>query len=569
MSDRTGSRRQRRLALVAVASLAVTACRGSAARTGAGHRGGSITIASEDWPSCLNPFTSCAESVASTWVVAGQVLPRAMELTPQGAFEPSPVLREEPTEANGGLKRAPVFTVTFRINDAAVWDDGSPIASRDFAFTWRAVLATKDTAPSTTTGYDHIESVDTRDPHTAVVRFRDFYPDWHDLFGGTSFLLKAAAFPHGADLSKTMLDTIPFSGAPWKLESWSSDRAVLVPNQRYWTKQRMPYLDRVTILRRDDPDTEVRDLVAGRVAAIYPRPTPTILDQLTGGDVRFSIGGGSSFEGIWFNLSAPPLDDIRVRQAVAYAIDRKTIVGATVGREVPEAQVLNCGWPRTLGDWCNDEDFADLTYQPAHAKTILQQDGWSEGPDGVLTKAGHKLVLEWSTNSDSADRVAVERLAAQQVKAAGIQVTFRNSPEGDLFENRIPGRDFAIANYAQTLGADPSALDDLYRSDQVPTPANGNNGGNFDGWQNPTVDALIDQADKTFDPHQRVRLIHAIDALVRHDVVWLPLYQTPTIIAWRTDQLSGPIDTAASSLYGGFANLYQWSRKLTPAAARR
>jgi peptide/nickel transport system substrate-binding protein len=553
------------VSLVLVGTLTAAACSGggSRSRLGGGRQGGSITVAAEQWPQCLNPITSCTSSLPDTWTVANQVLPRAMEITPRGDYVASPVLSEEPSQANGGLRQSPNYSVTFRISKEAVWDDGSPITSRDFAFTWRAVMATKPQSANTTYGYDHIQSVDASQPKVAVVTFRDVWPDWRDLFGGASYLLKAAAFPRGPDLSTAMATDIPFSAGPWKLQSWTPDQAVLVANHRYWDKQRTPHLDHVTIVRRDNPTSQLDELLAGRVAAIYPTPTPSMTDTLTSPGVRFTAGGGPSFEGIFFNLAKPPVNDVQVREAVAYALDRQAIADATIGRAIPGSRVLNCGWLIVISDLCDNSHFADLTHQPARAKAILEQAGWTEGRDGVLTKDGKKLTLEWSTTScgkGCEDRITSEQLAAQQLHATGIEVTVRNAGPGDLFTNRLPQGDFTIANYAQlAVGLDPAGMDALYASGQIPSAANDYSGGNLSFWNNPAIDALIAQAANTFDQRARVRIYRTIDTVVRHEVVWLPLYETPTIIAWRNDRLAGPIDADVSSYYGGFANLYEWS----------
>ncbi|MFM8973125.1 MAG: ABC transporter substrate-binding protein, partial [Actinomycetota bacterium] len=95
----------------------------------------------------------------------------------------SPLLAEMPTVANGGISgEGANFTITYRLNPKAVWDDGTPITSEDVRFSWRAVLDTKGTL--TTAGYDKITAIDTPDPQTAIVRFGETYPDGPDVLGG-------------------------------------------------------------------------------------------------------------------------------------------------------------------------------------------------------------------------------------------------------------------------------------------------------------------------------------------------------------------------------------------------
>src|SRR5439155_596453 len=98
------------------------------------------------------------------------------------------------------------------------------------------------------------------------------------------------------DLSKEMQTSIPFSGGPWKLQSWSTRQTVLVPNDNYWVKNslgRPTYFDQVTIVPRTDSTAEVGDLLSGAIDAIFPQPMdPNMVDQVmtAGGYAKDSKG---------------------------------------------------------------------------------------------------------------------------------------------------------------------------------------------------------------------------------------------------------------------------------------
>ena len=260
------------------------------------HRGGSVVLAAEDWPECLNPINGCASSTGAWWFALEHVIPRAMELDAHGNFVASPLLEEAPALANGGLTTAP-FTVTYHLNPKAVWADGSPITSADFQFTWRAVMNT--TGAYTTVSYDTIEGIDASDPKTVVIRLKDIVTDWQDLFGGEAGgILERAAFPKFADdpkpnLKNEMQDSIPFSGAPWILRSFGLAQAVLVRNERYYGK--VPLLDQITFVPMNaiDPSSRMRALLNGQVAAVHIFPfEEEVLGQLSGyPNVKVTTGG--------------------------------------------------------------------------------------------------------------------------------------------------------------------------------------------------------------------------------------------------------------------------------------
>jgi peptide/nickel transport system substrate-binding protein len=236
-----------------------------------GEPGGSVVFAAEQWPECLNPVTSCANASWLTWSVTAHILPRLMEIDTEGNYLASPVLTEAPSLENGMITQDP-FTVTFRLRDDAVWSDGTPMTSEDIRFTWRAVMDTTGTL--STAGFDLITDVATPDDKTAVVMFEEDYAPWGDLFGGgTGFFLKADEF-EGTDVADEMLDAIPWSGGPWVLQSWGGEEAILVRNETYWDTDRVPLLDQVTFVPREDTDTEIIALQTGEVSAIFPQPSP-------------------------------------------------------------------------------------------------------------------------------------------------------------------------------------------------------------------------------------------------------------------------------------------------------
>src|SRR6185503_7050276 len=160
-----------------------------------------------------------------------------------------------------GLTQSP-FTVTFRIGDGTVWEDGTPITSGDFAFTWRTLVWSKESVWADQ--YRHIQSIDATDPKTAILMFTSPYAPWPELFGGSlGFVLKASAFPEQAqqprpDLSRVMEDSIPFSGGPFKLTTWTAGEAVLDRNPSYFGKR--PRLDRVTFIPTPDVLEELQHL---------------------------------------------------------------------------------------------------------------------------------------------------------------------------------------------------------------------------------------------------------------------------------------------------------------------
>jgi peptide/nickel transport system substrate-binding protein len=551
--------------LFAITLIAAACGGGSSGGTGGNapteKKGGSAVFAAEQWPECLNPITSCANASWLPWTAWKHVMPRLMQTDPKGNFIASDLLVEAPTEQNGGIKENP-FTLTYKLRPEAVWDDGTQITSEDVKFTWDAIMKTTGTIG--TTGYDQIESIDTSDPKTAVIKFKEVYADWPDLFGGENangVVLKKAAFGDKVDLKSEMQTSYGFSGGPWKLQSYSQQQIVLVRNDKYWVKDKIPNLDQVTFVPRTDQSTEINSLLTGEALAAYPQPSPGMTLQLKAPGIKYATGPGSTYEGLWMNLDKFPFNDKTAREAFAFAIDRQGIMDGIYKRDFPDLKVLNCaGWVPTVSDWCDNTGFADISYQPDKVASLLEGSGWTKGSDGIYAKGGKRFSVEYSTTAGNKTREDTQQLVKEKAKAAGIELVIKNFPATQLFEDKLPKRDFTLAEYAQVASPDPTVTA-ILAADQIPSAANGNSGQNFLGWKNAQATALMKESDKTIDHAKRRDLIQQVNKLERQDLPWLPLFAKPLILVWHDDRLAGPIGDYTTSSSGGFFNMYDWSLK--------
>jgi peptide/nickel transport system substrate-binding protein len=523
--------------------------------------GGSITVGTREYPECLNPLTGCASATGTWWTVLEHVMPRAMELDAEGNFGPSALLVEAPALENGGLTEDP-FTITYHLDPEAGWADGTPIGSRDFAFTWRAI--TNTTGVYSTAGYDQITSIDTSDPKTAVIRFKSSYADWADLFGGAyGGLLEEAAFPQylsdpTPDLANEMQTEIPFSGGPWVLDSFELGKIVLAANDRYFGK--VPQLDQVTILPVEDTAGVIRLLTAGAIDAAPWPADEAFLNELSGDpNVETLARGGTYFEALWFNHEAPPLDDPNVREALMYAIDRQAVIDQVIRPLNPNAEVLNCGFQATPtgGPWCQTVPFAKFTYDPEKAKQILESDGY-DCSSTPCSKGGQKVVVDYSTVSTNDRRLRAQQLLKDRAVAAGFEFRIKNAEAGTLFGDLGPRGEFDMADYATGGVVDPSVTS-LLSCDSIPTKANDFIGGNWNRWCDRRATDLMNRSDQEIDQEQRLQLIDQIHAIEAQDFLSLPLYVLPELAAWRTDRVAGPVGTFTGTPYGLFFNMNEWS----------
>lgn len=568
------SRWLRVLALALGLSLVAAACGGNdddeqpsggedAGQDDGERSGGELVLGAEQWPECLNPITQCANASWMHYVANAHVLPRLMELSEDGSHVASPLIEGEPELAGDGIDDSgDPFTVTYQLNEDANWDDGTPITSADVAFTHDAYLDTTGTI--TTAGYDVIDDVDDSDPKTVVITFTEPYAAWPELFGGNSaYILKADAF-ESTDTADELITEIPFSGGPYMLTEFSATEALLTANMDYWDADRVPVNDTVRMVPLEDTDTQINALLAGEVMGIYPQPSPGINESLDADNIEVTFGAGTVYEGIWpdhdslLDGSNNVLADVAVREAVFRAINRERIVEEVLRPISPDVEILNCGgWVPTVGEWCDNTDFADITYDPEAAAQVLEDAGWAKGSDGIYAKDGVRLSFTWQTVAGNARREAVQAIVIPELAAVGIEAKADNSDPGELFQQRLPQRQTELMLYAQVASPDPSVTT-IFACENIPSAENDFAGQNANAWCNEEATALMKEADRTPDADERLTVTQQVGDMIRADFVWLPFYQLPLVTAVNTDLVSGPVAAYTSSPNGAFENIYDW-----------
>ena len=231
---------------------------------------GTIRIAAEEELTCADWIASCAGSSWGNWIFGNLTLPQAFPVNSDGGYTPGDILTGAPV-----LDAGPPMKVTYHIKPEANWSDGQPITSKDFEYTWKQIVTGKDIYDST--GYEDISEVDTTDPKTAVVTFKQPYAAWRDLFGGFYFVLPSHLLD-GKNRHKLMKDGYAFSGGPWQLEGgksgWKKGKTLtLVPEPELLGHEAVDRQGRVPVRARERGRARRReDRPGGSPRTRSPRP---------------------------------------------------------------------------------------------------------------------------------------------------------------------------------------------------------------------------------------------------------------------------------------------------------
>jgi peptide/nickel transport system substrate-binding protein len=403
-----------------------------------------------------------------------------------------------PTLANGDVAKDG-RSVVYRLRRGVKWTDGAPFTSADVAFTLHAIVDPRNTV-TFREGFDAVSRVDTPDPYTVIFRFDKAYPPAvNTLFADG--LWSYGILPKHLLARYPSLDRIPFfdrspvGTGPYVLQDWKrGDSMTFVANPQYFLGR--PRIARIAVKFVSDANTELILAQAHQVDWIY-NVLPTALPSYARipGYV-LAPTNENRYDALTFNVRKPPFDDVRLRRAVAMAIDRAAIVrrvfhGSAILAIADIAPIVMSYPP----------DLRAIPYDPQAARAIL---------------APAKLAVTFAyAHTPSQDQLAL--LIARDLTAAGVSVDLRPVSPLLAYAPANAGGVFAAGRFDLALTAWASGMDPdnsgLYLCSQRP-PA----GLNFSGYCSPNMEALQRRALSTIDSQERRRLYEEIERTVVRDV---------------------------------------------------
>ena len=344
----------------------------------AAAKGGELIFGAEQEPDTADWINTSAGSSWGIYTIQAHTMPRVFDYLPDG-YKTTELVTAEPTVSSTGGKQV----VTYKLNPAAVWSDGTPITSGDFQYTFDQIKNGKDIYDKT--GYKDIEAVDTTDPKTAVVTFATPYGDYRDLFGGFY-----GVFPKhllaGKDRNAEMKDGYKWSGGPWVIDHWTKENeVVLTPNPK-WYGAKKANLDKMTFKFNADTSAQIGNFKSKQLDMIYPQAQPDLKDLRTLPDVKVDTVTGLSYEALWMNNAKAPFDDPKVREAFFYAVDRAAIVKGLFEPIQPGIQVINAFMTPANKGFYGSEPFAKFKKDTKKVDELLKAAGFKKGSDGIYAK---------------------------------------------------------------------------------------------------------------------------------------------------------------------------------------
>jgi peptide/nickel transport system substrate-binding protein len=397
------------------------------------------------------------------------------------------------------------LTYVFHLRHDVRFHDGRLLTSSDVKWTLDSMLSGKLISPKAST-YASVASVDVPDRWTVVIRLSK-------PFASLLWNLSDGAFgivPFG---SMGELAQQPIGSGPFRFVSARQNRDVLIArNDSYWGEK--PHLQRVRFMVVPDETTQALELRKGSGDAIINALSADTVRALRHeSNLQVDVSPGSNYAYIALNTRDPILRDVRVRQAIAYAIDRKKIIHYLMGDMARES---NSVLPPQ--SWAHDAGAKDYAFDPTMANQILDEAGYAKQKNGI------RFQLTMKTSTDATTRVLAAVLQ-QQLRAIGVGLEIRTFEFATFYSDVTKGA-YQIHSLRWIGGnQDPDIFENVFATASFAPKRQ-----NRTYYSNPRVDALIESARGTVDLEQRKRDFTELQEIVNRDVPYVNLWYFDNVL---------------------------------------
>ena len=464
--------------LTAAAALALLAGAAEAQRT-------DIVMGVQLEPPLLDPTAGAAAAIDE--IVYANVFEGLTRIDRDGAVRPA-LAREWEISEDG-------LTYTFHLVEGATFHDGTGFDAEDVVFSLERATA-EGSQNAQQALFEPIERVEAVDPATVRITLKRPTGDFLFNLGWGDAVIVA---PESAGTNATE----PVGTGPFRFVEWAKgDRVDLARYADYWGEPAA--LERATLKFIADPTAAFAALMAGDVDAFQRWPSPETAPQLEA-DPRFTVAYGAS-EGetiLSTNNGREPFDRLKVRRAIAHALDSEAIV---------EGAMFGVGKPIGSHFPPHNPDYVDLTglhpHDVAQAKALLAEAGFPDGFEATLKLPPPAYARRGG------------EMVAAQLREVGIDLTIENVEWAQWLEQVFRNKDYDLTIVSHT---EPRDINIYARPDY------------YFQYDNPDFQALIDELDATADPDARSALLKRAQRIIAEDAVNGFLFQAGKIGVWNAD----------------------------------
>ncbi len=399
-------------------------------------------------------------------------------------------------------------TYCFRLRKGVRFHDGRTLDARDVQYTFQSLLDSSLGSPMSGS-YQRVSSIECPDPYTVVFRLKEPY---------ASFLvnLDVGILPRPFD-SRPREDPSkhPVGSGPFRFSSREQGAEIrLKANPDYF--EAPPGIRELRFKIVPDNTVRILELKKGTVHLLENEIEHEVLRTLEQ-DPRFVVRKcqGTNYSYLGFNLQDPVLGKLAVRQAIAHAIDRESIIEHLLGGlAVPATGVLS---PL---NWAYDSEAMTFPYDPEKASRLLDRAGFPD-PDGAGPRV--RFSLSYKTSQNELRRRIGEAIQSQLL-AVGIEMGIRSYEWGTFYADIKKGN-FQTYTLTWVGITDPDIYSYLFDSKNFPP-----NGANRGRYRNPGVDKLLKQGRVVQDRNERKRIYGEVQQILARDLPYVSLWYSVNVV---------------------------------------
>jgi len=398
------------------------------------------------------------------------------------------------------------LTYIFHLQQGVRFHDGRPLTSRDVKWTLDTVIQGKIRSTKTAV-FQYVERIDAPDDSTVVVHLKE-------PFAGLLWNLSDGAIgivPYGSD---NTFQRHPVGSGPFRFVSAEQDKEVILArNDDYWAEK--PKLKRVRFAVVPDTTTRALELRKGSADVAVNSLNPDMYVAMRS-DPRVQLlqGPGTIYGYLAMNLRDPILKDVRVRQALAYAINREPLIHYLWRDTVRPANSI-----LPPQHWAYDGDVETYSFDPAKSRAILDAAGY-KATNGV------RFHLTMKTSSETESTRLFAAVLQQQLRDVGIALDIRSFEFATFFADLQKGA-YQLFSLRWIGGnQDPDIFEDVFASTSFPPKRR-----NREYYSNARVDELVAEGRKEPDQQKRKAIYAEVQQILANDLPYINLWYFDNVIA--------------------------------------